>query len=471
VLVQSPENTVPAPWDVSEEERLRIACRAASIGVWQWDLLSNEMQYSDIARAICGFGPTEPITFEMVRNVTHPDDYGRTSALAQRALDPTIRESSEFRYRVIRADTGAVRWVKAYGEAKFATDNGTERAILFIGTIQDITAETEREQALADSEDRLRMAIEVGGMAVWEVDVNTDTVVGSPELNRLYGFPETSTPTLDEFRSRYAPGERKRITELSQTILNNGGTKLQFEIKHVWPNGAVKWLLMRAQVGKDREANGMRVIGAVRDVTDEKQHEEHLTTVARELRHRLLNAISVIGAIASRSWPASFPDSKKDFQARLRAIGRATDLIFLQEKGLAKVTLKQVLFEITAPYRGQTSDPFLFEGPDVNVETHIRPLAMAFHELCTNALKYGSLSADEGKVAVTWAVLPDSRLEIKWQEMNGPRVAVPDRTGLGSTLLTKLLFNQPDAVSLEYNADGVQCTILLHDVGVPKRPD
>ncbi len=453
----------PYQWSVSEEDRLRIACRAASIGVWQWDLLSNEMQYTTIAREICGFPLSGSITYEMVRDVTHPDDINRTRGLAKRALDPDAREKIEYIYRIIRADTGEIRWVKAYGEAQFGLVDGVERALHYIGSIQDITEEKQKEDALAESEARLRLAIEAGQMAVWEVDVESDTVIGSPELNRLCGFPEDSTPTLAELRSRYAPGERARITEEGRRMMAQGQTKLQFEIKHIWPDATVKWLLMRAQIGMNKTGTGMRVIGVVADITDGKQQEERLATVARELRHRLLNTISVIGALASRSWPAGYTEAKTNFLTRLRAIGKATDLMFSRDEGQVSPSLQRLLHDITDPYRSPDHDPFLFEGPEVTVESHLRPLAMAFHELCTNALKYGALSVPEGRVAVRWTIAENNLLSIEWQELDGPPVVPPDKTGLGTTLLNTLLFVHPNRLTLDYLEAGARCSIVLHN--------
>jgi PAS domain-containing protein len=72
--------------------KLELVLRAASIGIWDWELRTNTFEYSDRARAIFGFGPTEEITYGMVRDVTHPDDLPHTSAQAKRAIDPALRE-------------------------------------------------------------------------------------------------------------------------------------------------------------------------------------------------------------------------------------------------------------------------------------------------------------------------------------------------------------------------------------------
>jgi PAS domain S-box-containing protein len=449
-------------WHVTDEERLRIACRAASIGVWQWNLSTNEMVYSRIAREICGFEETGPVTLDMVQGVTHPDDIERTRAQARRALDPLIREKEEFRYRIVRADTGTVRWVKAYGEAQFAAVDGVLQAVTFVGSIQDITEEQAREDSLAERADQLRLAMDAGEMAVWEVDLDTRNISTSPELNRLYRFPENSSPTADELQSCYAPGELERVRKEADRILAQGGKSLDFTIKHAWPDGVEKWLMVRAEVSAKRDGTGQRMIG-VSDVTDSKKHEERLATVARELRHRLMNLISVVSAIANRSWPPDHTETKAAFQSRLHAIGKATDLMFPRDSSAEEVTLRTLLQDVTAPFRSDTHDPFRFDGPEVLVHDRIRNLAMAFHELATNAMKYGALSVPEALVEVAWTILDDGSLLITWKELSGPPVSVPSVSGLGTTLLTRMLFAPPDEVLLEYNPSGLICRIHLSD--------
>lgn len=450
-------------WHVSDEERLKIACRAASIGVWQWNLLTNEMIYSSIAREICGFPQDGPVTFAMVQAVTHPDDLPRTSGQAVRALDPDIRAKEEFRYRLIRADTGVVRWVAAYGEAQFAEIDGVIRAVTFVGSIQDITEVKEREDAIAESAGRLRLAIDAGKMAVWEVDLETQEVVGSPELNRLYRFPEDSRPTIEELQACYAPGERDRVRAEATAIMEAGGTTLNFTIKHAWPDGEEKWFLVRAEVRPKLGGTGQRVIGVVGDITETKRQEERLAVVARELRHRLMNLITIVSALANRSWPSDHHVSRSDFQKRLGAIGKATDLMFPRDSNAQAATILALLQDLTAPYRSADHDPFDFQGPDILIDGQARNLAMAFHELITNALKYGSLSVPEGRVLVTWRPTTDGCIEIDWKERWGPAVTSPTSHGLGWSLLTQLLFPPPNRVTVQYEASGVTAKFLLRE--------
>jgi PAS domain S-box-containing protein len=129
------------------QARLELATKAAALGIWDWEIATGRMTYSPLAKAICGFAPDLEVTYEDAKHVTHPDDYPRTSAMAQRALDPAIREVQSYEYRILRPD-GSVRWVMANGEAVFAEIDGVVQATRYVGTIRDVTERKQAEQAL-----------------------------------------------------------------------------------------------------------------------------------------------------------------------------------------------------------------------------------------------------------------------------------------------------------------------------------
>jgi PAS domain S-box-containing protein len=254
------------------QARLELATQAAEIGIWDWDVSSGQMSYSARAKAICGFAPDQEVTYEDAKRVTHPDDYPRTSAMARRALDPAVRENAPYEYRIIRPD-GTIRWVVAHGAAVFAEIDGEARPVRYVGTLQDITERRRLEEAERASTKRLGLALEAGKMAVWQVDLLTEQLVGSPELNRLLGFSEDSAPTMEEVRSRYYPGERQRLRELGGAALARGEPTLEAEFRYVWPNGSVRWMWLRAEAVMDDEEKPVQAIGVLLDMTDRKEAE------------------------------------------------------------------------------------------------------------------------------------------------------------------------------------------------------
>lgn len=139
--------------DAAEREmRLNIAVSAAKQGVWDYNLDTGEMIYSARAKQIYGLPVDQPVTFDQIRDATHPDDLPNTHAQLLRAIDPTIRDRASYEYRIVRPD-GTTCWALAYGEAVFAGEHGQERATRYIGTLQDIT-----ERKLAEARQAMLVA-------------------------------------------------------------------------------------------------------------------------------------------------------------------------------------------------------------------------------------------------------------------------------------------------------------------------
>ena len=443
------------------ERRFEVAAHAANLGVWDWDLATNAFVYSRKAKEICGFNPDLPVTFEQILAVTHPEDLPRTTALAARALDPAIRATDRYRYRVVRADTNEIRWVLAHGHAIFDLDTSPDQAIRYIGTLQDITEQKLAEDSLAEGEARLRLAVEAGKLAVWELNLDAGQITPSPELNVLCGFPADISPSLADFRSRYAPGEAERIDREGAAIKAKGGTSIQSEFKQIWPDGSVKWLLLRAQVAPPTEKIKNRVIGILIDITDRKLAEERSELIAREMEHRVKNSLAVVRSLTEQSFrqKADAQTVRVGLLGRLRAFETATQ--FALRGSDIDEDLRELINAIVEPYRQTDIDPFVIEGPHQPIDGKAAiSLALALHELCTNAVKYGALSIAGGRVSITWKVT-GSGLRLIWKEAGGPPVAFPKSRGFGATLLRRNLFPGPDdSVELSFEPDGVRWEIV-----------
>ena len=150
-----------------------------------------------------------------------------------------------------------------------------------------------REQALRDSEARLRLAVEAGRMAVWDFDVGSETIRTSPELNRLLGYPEDATPTLDEIRERYYPGERERLVAAAGGALAGGERFFEIEYRFYRLDGELRWYLLRAELELDAIGQPVRVVGVMLDITERKRTDEALAD-----RESELNAALDAGALA-----------------------------------------------------------------------------------------------------------------------------------------------------------------------------
>jgi two-component sensor histidine kinase len=158
-------------------------------------------------------------------------------------------------------------------------------------------------------------------------------------------------------------------------------------------------------------------------------------------------------------------DVREALDARLIALSDAHNL--LTEQNWEGATLGAVVEMALRPYRSEREDRFAVDGPEVRLPPKTAlAIAMALHELTTNAIKYGALSNDSGRVLVVWDVVeaPESqRLTMSWSERGGPPVLPPKRKGFGTRLVSRgLAAELGGTVDLSFAAEGVVCTIDAH---------
>jgi PAS domain S-box-containing protein len=440
------------------EARLALAAEAVGLGIWDWDLATNHFVYSARAKAICGFDPDREPTYEEVRRATHPEDLQRNVAAMDRALDPALRERPVYEYRMVRPD-GTERRVIAHGRAVFERVRGEERAVRYVGTLQDVTEQWEAAEALRESEARLRLAVEAGRMAVWEYDVATNHLTSSPELNRLFGFADDATPTIEEMRARHWPGEYERVQAIGRAALARGERFFEAEYRYVWPDGSVHWLLMRAEVRFGVDSSPSKAVGVVLDITERKKAEERQALLMREVDHRAKNALAVVQAAVQLTRAPNAEEYKRAIEGRVSALARAQTL--LAEDSWSGADLRTLLQGELAALVGADQRAML-DGPAVALPSWAtQPLAMAFHELATNAVKYGALSAPSGRIAVSWEVKggAEPMLRLRWAESGGPPVAAPPaRRGFGTRVLEGTVRGQLGGeVLVAWEPAGLEC--------------
>lgn len=241
--------------------------------------------------------------------------------------------------------------------------------------------------------------------------------------------PEDQTSAWDQWRHSLATGEPYEV---------------EYRLRRA--DGAYRWVLGRALPVRGPDGAITRWIGTCTDIHDQKMIAEQNRILSHELSHRIKNIFAVIGGLiglSTRRHPeaASFA---RDISGRIASLGRAHDFARphsdVSRPKVGMTTLGGILSDLMLPYqdeaRGEGVGRILFDGPDVRVDDRsATPLALLFHELATNAAKYGALSSDEGVVRIGWSVEGET-LTLSWREEGGPTVTgAPQGAGFGSVLV------------------------------------
>ena len=198
------------------------------------------------------------------------------------------------------------------------------------------------------------------------------------------------------------------------------------------------------------------------DVTERRSHEARQRLLVNELNHRVKNALATVQAIAAQSLRGDdvSPEARERFLARLMALARANDVLVAEDWQGA--SLAAIAAEVAGPHGA--GERFSIEGPAVHLAPQAATaMALALHELATNAAKYGALSRPEGRVTLGWTLGGEPgrrRIDLEWRETGGPPAAPSERTGFGTRLIERGLAGGLKAqVKLDYRRQGLVFTL------------
>lgn len=316
---------------------------------------------------------------------------------------------------------------------------------------------TEENRRLRRREALLRTAVDSGGVGWWLLEHGTKRVEGSAAFKANFGRAADDPAGYDEIVAQVHPDDRpRREAAMAQSLAGGGQYRVEYRVR--WPNGEERELEMRGApvFGARRQLLGMA--GVSIDVTPRKKVEARDRLLREELNHRLKNAMTTVQALASHSLrDADSPEVFRErFGARLEALGRS---LALPDEGEA-ATLAGVLAQALAPYCEASGDRIVLDGPIVLLTPRqAQALGLMAHELATNAVKYGALSGETGRVSVTWA-LDDDEAQLLWRESGGPAVTPPTRRGFGSRLIERAApLELGGRATVDYGADGVRCRL------------
>jgi PAS domain S-box-containing protein len=308
---------------------------------------------------------------------------------------------------------------------------------------------------LRNNEMRLRLAQEAGQIGSFEVDIASNEMAVTEQFCRTYGLPVQPFIQANDVQKLIHPGDEHLVS--SAATRSSGTVALQAEYRiRRFDTGQVAWISRRARLMSDAKGRPIRMVGTVQDITEKKQQEEQLRLLNEELGHRLKNMLTLVQAIASQTLKgATDKDSVRSFSRRIDALSSAHDVLLKQDWAVADMQLvvEGVLASHNDEQRITIGGPAISLGPKAALS-----LSLLLHELATNAVKYGALSARNGTVSVLWTK-DEGNLELTWKEDGGPSVSPPTNSGLGSRLIALGLVGTANAV-VNYEPEGISAKFL-----------
>jgi PAS domain S-box-containing protein len=296
---------------------------------------------------------------------------------------------------------------------------------------------------LLQSEQLRSLALAAGQMGSWDWDAVSGEIFWDEGQHHIFGVdPKDFKPTPQSVCALVEREDWDRLQATMKGLAENGQT-YQGEFRVRRPSGEQRWCIGAAAASIDATGRVARLGGVTVDITDRKNAEERQALLVREVDHRARNALAVVQSIVRLTRAPTKEAYIAAVEGRITALARAH--VLLSESRWQGANLVRLLDEELAPYRRTEHERIVTQGPAVFLDpATAQILALALHELATNAAKYGALSAVSGSVNLAWQVRPGS-LDLHWIETGGPPVPSSRADGYGTRVIS---------ASIERHLDG-----------------
>jgi PAS domain S-box-containing protein len=439
-----------------ETERERQALREfADAMPILFAVVDRDGRYEFVNKAYRAFG-REPrsIVGRRVADVLGPEAYRRVEPHARQALSGHI---VSFENRITLGASGERDVLATFAPRRVASGSVDG----YFVAVVDITDQKRRQRELVERTQQYRAIADSIPYGIWTCDAEGRLTYVSDSFLDLVGMSFEEASDFG-WLSKLLPEDAEATREAWQRCV---AERANWEREHRFEgsDGRHYDILAIARPVFDEEGDLFGYVGFNLDITERKQREETLALVSAELDHRVKNIFSLVLTIARQaSRSARDVDAFREaFEGRLRALSTAHHLI--ADNQWQDMSLRRLIEAELEPYREAEGPRWAVDGPDLKLPVgSVQPLALAFHELATNAAKYGAFSGPQGTLTVRWRLSEDGALSLVWEESGLEDVRPPAGTGFGSRVLNQVLVMQLGAeVSVEWPGTGLRVGIVL----------
>ena len=321
------------------------------------------------------------------------------------------------------------------------------------------------ERAAEESELRFRVLADTMPQMVWSTLPDGFHDYYNARWYEFTGVPAGSTDGEAWNGVFHAEDQERAWARWRRSLATGEAYQIEYRLRHV--DGTYRWVLGRALPMRDADGTITRWFGTCTDIHEQKLALEEREVISQELSHRIKNIFAVIAGLvgfAARARP-EFAPAATDLRQRITALGRAHDFVrphSAQSRPDGRQdSLKNLLGELFDPYQQGAGQRIVVLGDDVPVDDRsATPMALLFHELATNATKYGALSTNAGRVTLT-IVAGEREVTIEWRETGGPAIlSDPQGRGFGTQLVEMSAVRQLGGrVRREWLPGGLRMTI------------
>lgn len=273
---------------IESKIRYSYALDASHAGIWEWDLATDDLSWSEQVWKLYGLDVTSrPLNHQLCVDTIHPEDREMAARIIKEAVGAQNAASVE--YRTCHPD-GSIHWLTSRG-MPILDDSG--KVTRYIGAIIDITERKQIELELIENRKRLSQALEAARAGVWEWDLLSDENIWSDEIWPLYGLKpgDAHHPSFRLWSDSIHPDDRElAIRKVTEAAKNH--TELNVEYRVGYPDGSVHWLMSRGKPVQDEYGSTIRYLGTIIDITERKKAEEAL----QESKVRFNFALKATGA-------------------------------------------------------------------------------------------------------------------------------------------------------------------------------